>query len=151
MEDKDQPVDEAGHGESWEDWIPSEIRGPIDGVKRLALASLGAVVLATETTDEFFQELVKRGERAKDEVAHQLHDARDRSASRRDNAGTYVRSRMDAVLNRVNMPSKADVDSINAKLNILTRKVDEIQASQVDKATGRQPRHSEPPAGAGTP
>jgi hypothetical protein len=41
---------------------------------------------------------------------------------------------MDVFLNRVNLPSKGDVDTINVKLNILTRKLDDLQMQQVRQA-----------------
>ena len=43
-----------------------------------------------------------------------------------------MRSRVDGVLNRLNLPSKADVESLNARISILTRKVDQMQAGQTD-------------------
>jgi poly(hydroxyalkanoate) granule-associated protein len=150
MDDEETRTEGTDHTEPWADSIPSEILGPIEAAKRLALASLGAVSLATEMTDELFQQLVKRGEHTKEEVARELHEARERSSTRREDATTYVRSRMDAILNRVNMPSKADVDSINAKLNILTRKIDEVQAGQVDRASTQRASSPEPPTDFGS-
>jgi hypothetical protein len=34
---------------------------------------------------------------------------------------------MDAFLDTINVPNKADVDTINVKLNILSRKLDDLQ------------------------
>lgn len=109
-----------------------EVVTPIEAAKRVAFAGLGAVAVATEATDEVFRELVKKGEQARHEVAGELREARAKSAGRRSEASDFFRSRMDDAMNAVNLPSKGDVDAINAKLNILTRKMDEFQASHVD-------------------
>lgn len=133
MENEDeQPesTESSKSTQSWEECIPIEISAPIEAAKRLALASLGAVTLATEATDELFQQLVKRGEQSKDELARELEDVKQRSVHRRDDATAYARSRMDTLLNRVSMASKADMDSINARLAILTQKIEELQAGE---------------------
>ncbi|HEV3309128.1 MAG TPA: phasin family protein [Chloroflexota bacterium] len=108
---------------------------PIEAAKRVALAGLGAVAVATEATDEVFRELVKKGEQARHDVAGEMREARAKTAGRRSEATDFFRARMDDAMNAVNLPSKGDVDAINAKLNILTRKMDEFQASQVDRGT----------------
>jgi hypothetical protein len=41
--------------------------------------------------------------------------------------GEYFRTGMDVLLNKLNFPSKADLDTINVKLNMLARKMDDLQ------------------------
>jgi len=104
---------------------------PFTGVRRIALAGIGAVSVASEVTDEVFSELVKRGEQTREEARDEMRQAKARTATRNADAADFFRARMNDLMDRFNLPSKGDVDSINAKLNILTRKIDEFQASQV--------------------
>jgi poly(hydroxyalkanoate) granule-associated protein len=108
---------------------------PFGGFRRIALAGIGAVSVATEVTDEVFSELVKRGEQSREEARDEMRHARARTARRNADAAEFFRARMNDLMDRFNLPSKGDVDSINAKLNILTRKVDEFQAAQVGDAS----------------
>src|SRR5579884_3523891 len=117
---------------------------PLEPVRQLLLAGIGAVTIAGEVSDEVFAELVKRGEQTREEAIDAVRERRHRAEARRTEASSFFRSRMDDLLNRLNLPSKADVDSINAKLNILTRKVDQVQASQVDVEFTPSPPPSEP-------
>lgn len=147
MNEPGDPADSDTFQESWDRTEPAEpYRNPtpLEAAKKVALAGIGAVVVATEATDEVFNELVKRGERTREEAAREINEARVRGAERRAGVTGYVRSRMDSMLNKFNLPSKGDVDSVNAKLNILTRKVDEVQASQVEP-TGKARRSGSPP------
>ncbi len=104
---------------------------PFGGLRRIALAGIGAVSVAGEVSDEVFAELVKRGEQTREEARDELRQRRDRTARRNADAADFFRARMNDLMDRFNLPSKGDVDSINAKLNILTRKIDEFQAAQV--------------------
>lgn len=108
----------------------TEFVGPIEAVKRVALASLGAVAVATEASDEVFHTLLKKGEEARDEARREIREARLRAAERRAESQTFVQNRVDSLLNHVNLASKGDVDALNAKLNIITRKLDEFQAAR---------------------
>jgi poly(hydroxyalkanoate) granule-associated protein len=108
----------------------SNCLSPIEAAKRVALAGLGAVAVATEATDEIFQDLVKKGEQTREEAAREFRHARERTAARRADAQGYVRSRVDSVMDHMNLPSKADVDALDEKLNVVAQKLDEVQADR---------------------
>jgi polyhydroxyalkanoate synthesis regulator phasin len=98
-----------------------------DAARRLALAGLGAVDLARETAEETFDRLVERGQRTQGDIEGRLRDARMSRRARRSRLGDACRNAMDAFLDTINVPNKADVDTINVKLNILSRKLDDLQ------------------------
>ncbi len=139
--------DEAPRASSYVDSTTEDVdrnRGTSCGlIGRVFLAGVGIASVATEVSEDVFNELVSRGEQTRDEAREEMRARRERGAKRGTEAASFVRSRMDDVLNRINLPSKGDVDSINAKLNILTRKIDQVQASQVDFV-------AEPSTGEGT-
>jgi hypothetical protein len=43
---------------------------------------------------------------------------------------------MDTFFNSLNVPSKADIDTINVKLNVVSRKLDDLQMERVRGAGG---------------
>jgi|SRR5579872_6906607 len=100
--------------------------GPIEAVKQVALAGLGAVAVATEAADEMFHALVHKGEEAREDALREIREAKTRSAQRRADSETFLRSTMDDLLNRVSVASKGDIEALNAKLNIISRKLDEV-------------------------
>lgn len=110
--------------------LKDDLDSPIEAAKRLALAGLGAVAAATEATDEVFQTLVKKGEEARDQAVREIREARQRNADKRADSLTFLGARLDAFLRTVNLASRGDIEALNAKLNIITRKLDEMGAGR---------------------
>jgi hypothetical protein len=54
---------------------------------------------------------------------------------------------MDSVFEGLNVPSKSDVDALNLKLNVLTRKIDDLQMQAVRGEEPAAESPSPPPAG----
>jgi polyhydroxyalkanoate synthesis regulator phasin len=99
---------------------------PDGPARRVVLAGLGAVATACDVANETFDRFVDRGAQAQDHLQQRADDMRMQTAGR-TRVGDAVRSAMNAFLDGINAPNKADVDVINAKLNIVTRKLDDIQ------------------------
>ncbi len=120
--------------------------------KRAVLAGIGAVATACDVANSTFDRFVDRGSEAQEDVRRRLDEARLQNAGRRNRFSDVVRSAMNTLLDGVNVPNKADVDIINAKLNIVTRKLDDLQLQAVQSATSSTTPSVEvvPPA-VGTP
>jgi polyhydroxyalkanoate synthesis regulator phasin len=117
------------------DVVPGGPVEQIEGtVRRLTLASVGAVASAYDAANDTFERFVDRGEQVQRELQDRRDDVRRQNAWANRRFGDFLRSSMDVFLNRVNLPSKGDVDTINVKLNILTRKLDDLQMQQVRQA-----------------
>lgn len=147
-------MDENLSGAEWRspegeiEYGPDDMAGgrveQIEGtVKRLALAGVGAMASAYDVANETFDRFVDRGEQVQRDLQDRTDDMRRQNARANRRFGDFLRSSMDVFLNRVNLPSKGDVDTINVKLNILTRKLDDLQMQQVRQArpgqTGTSP------------
>jgi polyhydroxyalkanoate synthesis regulator phasin len=102
----------------------SEPEGP---AKRVVLASLGAMATACDVANETFDRFVDRGSQAQEHIMRRADEARMQNAGNRTRMGEALRSAMNAFLDGINVPNKTDVDVINAKLNIVNRKLDDIQ------------------------
>lgn len=143
-------MDENLSGAEWRspeseiDAVSGDISGgpveQIEGtVKRLALAGVGAMASCYDAASETFDRFVDRGEQVQRELQDRTDDMRRQNTRANRRFGDFLRGSMDVFLNRVNLPSKGDVDTINVKLNILTRKLDDLQMQQVRQARSGQP------------
>lgn len=129
-------MDDTLHEETW---TPGEGDGTMGGpsdkaeetARRVMLAGLGAAALAVDTAEDTFDRLVDRGQRAQNDLEERAREVRQGRMMRRGRLGYAFRNAMDAFLDTLSIPNKADVDTINVKLNILTRKIDDLQMESV--------------------
>jgi polyhydroxyalkanoate synthesis regulator phasin len=149
MDQDNSTTTSAGQQSAWAQTASTRSRStmvsPKEVIRRLALAGLGAAAIANELANEVFSELVRRGEHTADEMQQQWEERRKRTVERTTTARHAVRAKMDAVLNYIDLPSKSDVDAINAKLNILMRRVNEIQVERVMGARTPPPEPTKEP------
>jgi poly(hydroxyalkanoate) granule-associated protein len=78
-------------------------------------------------------ELVKTGnlgqreaERLLNEVRGASERAQGRAASAADGLDRFIENRIEVVLNRVNIPSRSDIERLNKSVDVLTAKVDAL-------------------------
>ena len=100
----------------------------------MVLAWLGAGVLAKEETEKFLKVLIERGTIAESEAHRLMKEAtqkRKKATSRAMRRGKSIEveldSRVEEVLARMNIPTKAEIESLGAKITALTKKVDELK------------------------
>lgn len=109
--------------------------GPIeqaeDRARRFMLAGIGAVATACDTAGQTYDRFADRGARVQQEWQERADEIRQQNMGARSRLGEYLRSGMDVFLNTMNIPSKGDIDTINVKLNIVSRKLDDIQMDRV--------------------
>lgn len=121
-------VDDTGFGTSGVETGPTVESVRVDRpARRTVLAGIGAVATACDTAEETFDRLVDRGQQVQAEWQGRTEQFRRQNAGATGRFRDYFRSAMDAFLDGLNVPSKADVDTINVKLNIVTRKLDDLQ------------------------
>jgi polyhydroxyalkanoate synthesis regulator phasin len=109
--------------------------GPVERsetmAKQFVLAGIGAAATVMDRAQGTFDRFVDRGERVQRELQDRAEDMQRDYGTTSRRSRDYFRSAMTMFLDSLNVPSKADVDVINAKLNILTRKLDNIQMDTV--------------------
>ncbi|MGH2442044.1 MAG: phasin family protein [Chloroflexota bacterium] len=96
-------------------------------VRRFALAGIGALAAACDSAEQTFDRLVDRGEQAQSDLQDRGDVVRRRNARAGGKMREYVRDAVDSVFENLNLPNKTDVDTINVKLNVLTRKIEDLQ------------------------
>lgn len=95
-------------------------------LRKVLLASIGAVAVAQDEAEDLINKLVDRGEIARDE-GRKLVD--DMMAKRREKVQAQFDTRVDAALGRMDVPSKADLKAVEKKLDELNRKLDKLVKS----------------------
>jgi len=92
--------------------------------RKVVLAGFGAVGLAQDELEEFINKLVERGEIAEKDARKLMHEVTDK---RRKSAEKQMDKRLDDILERMNVPSKTDIEALSHKITALTHKVDELK------------------------
>jgi poly(hydroxyalkanoate) granule-associated protein len=100
------------------------------------LAGIGAAALAQEGVQELLGKLMERGQGAEKEGRQLLRDVltrrREQIRSRGERptaAEDELEARMQGLLDRMNVPSKGDIQALSAKVTALTQKVDQLKQS----------------------
>ena len=106
--------------------------------RRALLASLGAVALSLEEGNQFIDKLIERGEVAESDVYKMVNDLRakgrvDEEASRQarrsmaEKASLAFEDSVEVILNRLNVPSRSDIEELSHKITQLTEKIQALK------------------------
>ena len=108
-----------------------EERAPLfEAARKVLLASVGAIALAQDETEDFIRRLVERGEIAEKDGRKLIREMRDRRKKDREKVEDEVGKRVEEVLKRMKVPTKSDVESLNKKITDLSKKLDELKKSE---------------------
>ncbi|MCB8984011.1 MAG: phasin family protein [Ardenticatenaceae bacterium] len=114
-----------------EEEVNEEPNALLDAVRRVLMAGIGAVVLAQEEVEEFVNKLIERGEIAEKDgrkLINEVVEKRKKKAQdTTQNAQDEVDKRLEGILDRLNIPTKSDIDALNAKVTELTDKVESLK------------------------
>jgi poly(hydroxyalkanoate) granule-associated protein len=105
----------------------------VEGLRKLLLASLGAVAMTRDEVEAFVNKLVERGELAQKDGEKLVKELRSRVRESRpqvQKVGERVEQGVEEFLNRLNIPSKRDIDDLSAKIAQLSARVDELRKHQ---------------------
>ncbi len=106
------------------------------------LAGLGALSRAQAEGSRLFESLVRegesmearsrddspRGESLRDSVENTLEQARERAAGTWDRVEKSFEDRVQRVLRRMDIPSRSDIESLNARLDALNHRLNRAEA-----------------------
>jgi polyhydroxyalkanoate synthesis regulator phasin len=93
-------------------------------VRKVVLASIGAVGLAQDEVEDLVNRLVKRGEIAEKDARKLMREMGEKRSQRVEKT---VDKQMEKLLDRMNIPSKGDIDALSEKIAMLTAKVEELK------------------------
>lgn len=99
-------------------------------VRRLLLASIGAVAMTRDETEQLVNRLVERGQIAQKDgerlIRVIMDSGRQRAGANELRLEQFVENQIDQLLGRLNIPSKRDIDELSAKVAQLTARVEEL-------------------------
>lgn len=111
-----------------EEGKPVEERNPLLAMaRRVLMASIGAVALTQDEMEKFVTKLVERGEIAEKDGKKLVQEMVDRRRTQTAKVEEQMDHRIGDILARMNVPSKADIEALEAKIVALSRKIDELK------------------------
>ena len=106
----------------------------VEALRKLLLAGMGAVALSRDETESFVNRLVEGGELAQKDAEKLLHEVQGRLRkntvgveNQAEKVGSRVEQGMEEFLNRLNIPSKRDIEDLSAKIAQLAARVEELR------------------------
>lgn len=108
-----------------------------EGMRRMALASIGAIAITRDEVEKVIGQLVERGELAqkdgdtlRHEMGMRIRQTRTEAENTTQDLGRQVEQGVEQFLNRLNVPSKRDIDELSTKIAQLNARVEELRRSQ---------------------
>ena len=98
-----------------------------ESVRKVLLASVGAVSLAQSEMEELVNKLVERGEIKEKDGRKLMDELREKQRKQTKKAEKELDKRLDDILARLNIPTRSDIDALNKKIAELTKKIDELK------------------------
>ena len=104
-----------------------EVHGPLyEALRRVLMASIGAIALAQDEIEDFVEKLVERGEIAEKDGKKLVREVIDKRKKDVSKAEDELNKRIDEVVERMDVPTKADIDALGDQINELSNKVDAL-------------------------
>ena len=96
-------------------------------LRRVLLATIGAAAIAQEEIEALVNRLVERGEIAEKDGKKMIHEMMDKRKTKTTKVEDDINKNMESVLNRMNIPTKGDVEALSQKITGLSKKIDELK------------------------
>lgn len=101
-----------------------------EAARKVLLAGIGVMALAQDEIEDFVTRMVERGEIAEQEGKKLVREMIDKRKQYRQQAEEEITKRIEKALDRMNMPTKADIDALSEKVAALSNKVDELKKTK---------------------
>ncbi len=114
-----------------EEELNEEPNALLDAVRRVLMAGVGVIVLAQEEVEEFVNKLIERGEIAEKDgrklINEVVENRKKQAQETKQTTQEEFDKRLEGILDRLNIPTRGDIDKLNAKVTELTAKVEELK------------------------
>ena len=116
--------------EASEEEVVVEEASILESLRRVLLASVGVVALTIEEMGELVDKLVERGEIAEQEGKKLVSEIKEKRIKKTGEAEDVASTRMREMMDKMDIPTKSDIDALSAKIATLSKKVDELKKAQ---------------------
>ena len=96
-------------------------------IQKTVLAGLGAAVMTKGKVEGLVDELVQRGEITAEERPKLVRDLLARAEENEKELEGKVNKAVESAIERLGIPTKADVNALSGKIDQLTKKVDKME------------------------
>jgi poly(hydroxyalkanoate) granule-associated protein len=98
--------------------------------RKVLLASIGAVAVAQVELEDFIDKLIERGEIAEKDGRKLLREMKEKRKKRKQEVEEEITRKVRESLERINIPSRADLEKLTASIAVLSQKIDELAKSK---------------------
>ena len=112
----------------------------VESAHKVWLAGLGAVAMAEEEGGKFFSNLLEKGQKLEGKSKEQVEKAKGTVAGMKTVAESYwetfgrtVDDQMTAVIHRIGVPTKDEIEALTKKVEDLTVAVDKLRTKSAAK------------------
>jgi poly(hydroxyalkanoate) granule-associated protein len=107
----------------------SKDSGMIAGTfRKVVLASIGAVGVAQDEVNHLIERMVERGEITEKDARRLVSDAKKEFSKRRKSGQTKAEQEMEGLMEKMNVPSKADIEDLTKQVAQLSKRIEELKA-----------------------
>ena len=99
----------------------------MEATRKILLASIGAIALAQDEIENFISKLIERGEIAEKDGKKLLQEVMEKRRKSTEKAEDEFNRKIEDILDRMNVPSKADIDALSEQIDDVSHKVDELK------------------------
>jgi poly(hydroxyalkanoate) granule-associated protein len=107
--------------------VKEEANPLFDAARRIVLAAVGAVALASDEVENFVNKLVERGEIAEKDARKLMKEVTEKTEKQMKPAEKEIDKRLEEMRNTLNIPTKHDIDTLSNKVAELTTKVEALK------------------------
>lgn len=110
--------------------VPVERTRFFETLRKVLLASVGAMALAADEAEELVSRLVERGQIAQEEgrklVQEMMVKSRERMGTSKEKMEAAIDARIEKALERLNVPTKAEIERLSESIDELSKKIDKL-------------------------
>ena len=99
-------------------------------LRKTVMATIGAAVIAEEEIVALINRLVERGEIAEKDGKKLIQEMFDKRKGKTTKIETEINKNVQGVLERLDIPTKADVEGLSQKIAALSKKIDELKKTE---------------------
>ena len=102
----------------------------MESLRRVMLASIGAMALTKDELQAFIDKLIERGEVAEEEGKKLMSELMEKRKKKTGEAQDMAVQRVHEVLDQMDIPTRTDINALGEKIASLSKKIDELKKSQ---------------------
>lgn len=97
-------------------------------LRKMVLASVGAVGVAQDEINHVIERMVARGEITEKDARKLVNDAQKEFNKRRKSGQTKAEQELEGIMEKMNVPSKADIEDLTKQVAQLSKRIEELKA-----------------------